>query len=83
MIRLQIHHYNYKENETIHFCRMLKTFVADGDLAGSVTVKEYKGHYFPPSVPDLPLQWKQMQSFDAADNDVIICSYPKSGIFKQ
>lgn len=59
---------------------MLRTFVADGDLAGSITVKAFKGHYFPASVSDYPLQWKHMQSFEAGDNDVIICSYPKSGI---
>ncbi|XP_052073208.1 sulfotransferase 1B1-like [Mytilus californianus] len=58
---------------------MLKTFVADSDLAGSITVKEYEGRYFPASIPDIPSQWKHMQSFDADDNDVIICSYPKSG----
>ncbi|CAC5386682.1 SULT6B1 [Mytilus coruscus] len=58
---------------------MLKTFVADGDLAGSITIKEYEGRYFPASIPDIPSQWKCMQSFDADDNDIIICSYPKSG----
>ncbi|CAC5386685.1 SULT6B1 [Mytilus coruscus] len=58
---------------------MLKTFVADGDLAGSLTVKEYEGRYFPASIPDIPSQLKHMHSFAADDNDIIICSYPKSG----
>ncbi|XP_063396019.1 sulfotransferase 1B1-like isoform X1 [Mytilus trossulus] len=58
---------------------MLKTFVADGDLAGSITVKEYEGRYFPAHFPDIHSHWKFMQSFEANENDVIICSYPKSG----
>ncbi|CAG2219606.1 unnamed protein product [Mytilus edulis] len=59
--------------------RMFKTFVADGDLAGSVTVKEYEGRYFPPDMPDIPSHLKRLQSFDADASDVIICAYPKSG----
>ena len=59
---------------------MFKTFVADGDLAGSVTVKEYKGRYFPPDMPDIPSHFKRLQSFDADVSDVIISAYPKSGI---
>ncbi|XP_071179601.1 sulfotransferase 1B1-like isoform X1 [Mytilus edulis] len=58
---------------------MFKTFVADGDLAGSVTVKEYEGRYFPPDMPDIPSHLKRLQSFDADASDVIICAYPKSG----
>ncbi|VDI37362.1 Hypothetical predicted protein [Mytilus galloprovincialis] len=58
---------------------MLKTFVANGELPGSITVKEYDGRYFPASIPDIASQWKLMQSFEADSNDVIICSYPKSG----
>lgn len=58
---------------------MNKTFTADDGSEGNITLQEYKGQYYPPD----SLQKKhydRLKTFDVDATDVIICSYPKSGL---
>ncbi|KAL3858004.1 hypothetical protein ACJMK2_012622 [Sinanodonta woodiana] len=58
----------------------VKKRIFKGPKGGEITVNNVKGYYFMEHVQDPEQRVKDIELFKALSDDVLICSYPKSGL---